>query len=83
MLINAYADNVHVCPKCKMTEYKSGQVMNVAYAHKDTSRKHCDECEGDRIAMLGIALEKQGIALGWGVAEHSREYEREAHQQWR
>lgn len=69
----------HVCPNCRMIAYQSGRKMPVAYAHKMTSAEHCDECESDRIALRGIELEKQGIELGWGVYDHSREYEREAH----
>lgn len=72
-----------VCPKCRVREPKKGLVLPVAYAHKLNRRAHCDECEGDRIAAIGIALERQGINLGWGVLDHTREYEREAHQQWR
>lgn len=83
MLVNAYADTIHTCPVCRMVDYRSGQELPISYAHKHTARKHCDECEGDRIAMLGIALERQGIMLGWGVAEHSKEYERGAYQQHR
>lgn len=83
MLVNAHADTLHTCPHCKAIEYKSGRTMQVSYAHKRTSAQHCDECEADRVALLGIALEREGINLGWGTADHSREYEREAHQQYR
>lgn len=79
MLVNAYAKTLYTCPKCKAVEYKSGRTLNISYAHKNTRANHCDECESDRIALAGIALERQGIDLGWGTADHSREYEREAH----
>lgn len=79
----AFTPKTHTCPICRIKEYKSGLVMRVAYAHKRTNAAHCEECEGDRIAIMGIALERQGIELGWGVLQHSREYERESHQKYR
>lgn len=83
VLVNAgktaeFKVETHACPICRLQEYRSGLNMPVAYAHKRNSTDHCDECEGDRIAIMGIALERQGIPLGWGVAGHSREYERDA-----
>jgi hypothetical protein len=84
VLINAakptgYSLCSNICPECHLIEYKSGVRMSVAYAHTRNSKGHCDECEGDRIAAIGIALERQGINLGWGVMDHTREYEREAY----
>ena len=79
VLVNAYAATIHECPTCRITEYRSGLIMRVSYAHKQTRSKHCDECELDRIALVGAALEMQGIPLGWGVRDHSKEYEREAY----
>ncbi|MEM9111321.1 MAG: hypothetical protein AAGC72_15005 [Planctomycetota bacterium] len=48
-----YSDGI--CPKC-----------GHAYSHLLGRDGHCDECEGDRIAMLAMDLEKQGVQLGWG-----------------
>ena len=85
VLINAaktpkFDITTHACRKCSIKEYISGQMMPVAYAHKYTKTKHCDECCGDEIAVRGMALERDlGIKLGWGCDEHSKEYEREAH----
>ena len=78
-----YNQSRNTCPKCRMIEYKSGVEMAVAYAYTRNNKGHCDECEGDRIALIGMALEQQGIPLGWGVLEHTREYERESHQRHR
>lgn len=74
VLINAakspeFHVDTHTCPKCRIKEYRTGMVMRVAYSHKTTTAKHCDECEGDRIAMIGIALERQGVPLGWGYID--------------
>jgi hypothetical protein len=55
-----------------------------AYSHMlGSEAERCNECEGDRIAIAGMSLERQGIPLGWGVLDHTKEYERESHQQHR
>ena len=87
VLINAapsatFHVDTHTCPICRLKEYRTGVVMRVAYAHKTTTQPHCDECEGDRIAMIGIELERQGIPLGWGhhhTSGQTPEYDRESH----
>ena len=40
--------------------------------------KVCDECHGDDIALMAQRLEADGINLGWGFSEQTREYVRES-----
>lgn len=72
-----------VCPLCKAPDPNGGKTAKVSYAGMiNAGKPHCDECEGDRIAAMGIDLERQGIPLGWGAHASSRqtpEYEREAY----
>ena len=72
----------NTCPKCRITEYKSGDIRPVCYANKRHAGTCCDECHDDQIAMMAIELERAGINLGWGYHKSdsdSAEYLRERH----
>jgi len=56
-----------ICPTCKAPDPNGGKTAGVAYSHMiGAGLSHCQECDGDRIAMIARSLEQQGIPLGWG-----------------